>query len=235
MNLIILDKKDFISEDTVRLTGRRTEHVFSIQKAETGRTLNIGLLNGNIGKGSIISISKICLEMKVIFTEKPPPPLPLTLILALPRPKTFKKVIHAAVSMGVKKIYFIESWKVDKSYWQSPVLTEEELDKQIILALEQGKDTILPEIIFKRRFKPFTEDDIPDIIHDSYPILAHPTSSGQCPYNINKHITLAIGPEGGFTEYEIDLFTKQGFREVSIGKRVLRVEVAVPAIINRLI
>ncbi len=235
MNLIILYKNDFITENIVRLTGRRAAHILLVHKAEIGKSLAVGLLNSNMGKGTITNISKNSLEMNVVLSEKSPVSLPLTLIIALPRPKTFKKAIHAAVSMGVKKIYVIESWKVDKSYWQSPVLNKDKLEQQIILALEQGKDTILPEIIFKRKFKPFVEDEIPGIIKDSCPILAHPTASQNCPYNLKKEITLAIGPEGGFTEYEINLLMKQGFNTVSIGERVLRVEFAIPAIITRLI
>ena len=234
MNLILLHKNDFTSKNVVCLTGRRLEHILLVHNAEIGKSLTVGLLNGNIGKGTITNISNNSIEMNVILDKNPPCPLPLTLILALPRPKTFKKAVHAAISMGVKKIYVIESWKVDKSYWQSPTIRKDKLEQQIILALEQGKDTILPEIIFKRRFKPFAEDDIPDIINDSYPILAHPSAEKQCPYNINKHITLAVGPEGGFTEYEINLLVKQGFNTFSIGKRILRVEFAVPAIISRL-
>ena len=235
MNLIILHKSDFISDNTVRLTGRRAAHILLIHKAEVGKSLTVGLLNSKMGKGTITTISKNCLEMSVMLSKKPPSPLPLTLILALPRPKTLRKAVHAAVSMGVKKIYIIESWKVDKSYWQTPSLNKDEIEQLIILALEQGKDTILPEIILKRRFKPFIEDEVPEILKDSYPILAHPSAPAKCPYNLNKHITLAIGPEGGFTEYEINLFLKHGFNAVSTGTRVLRVEFAVPAIINRLI
>ena len=151
MNLIILYKNDFITENIVRLTGRRAAHILLVHKAEIGKSLAVGLLNSNMGKGTITNISKNSLEMNVVLSEKSPVSLPLTLIIALPRPKTFKKAIHAAVSMGVKKIYVIESWKVDKSYWQSPVLNKDKLEQQIILALEQGKDTILPEIIFKRK------------------------------------------------------------------------------------
>ena len=235
MNLILLHKDDFISENSVRLTGRRTEHILLIHKAEIGKSLTIGLLNGNMGKGTITNISQNCLEMDVILNETPPLPLPLTLILALPRPKTFKKAIHAAISMGIKEIFVIESWKVDKSYWQSPVIEKDKLEKQFILALEQGKDTIFPKVSFRRRFKPFVEDEIPEIIKNTWPILAHPTANRDCPYNLDKHITLAIGPEGGFTEYEINLLIQQGFNAVSIGKRILRVEFAIPAIINRLI
>ncbi len=235
MNLILINKNDFISRNTVEIKGRRAKHIFSVHRAVKGKELNIGLINGKLGKGVVIELNSELIKLNCKFNQTPPSPIPLTLILALPRPKTFKKAIHAAITLGVKKIYIIESWKVDKSYWQSPVITTEQLNEQIVLALEQSKDTIFPDIAFKRRFKPFVEDELAKIIRDTTPLLAHPNSTEQCPYNSSSPITLAIGPEGGFTEYEVQSFEKQGFTSVSIGPRILRVEYAIPALINRII
>ena len=235
MNLILLNNSDFISKNTVKIYDRRAKHIFTVHKASKGKKLNIGLINGNLGTGTVIELTSNEVKLLVELKSPPPPPLPLTLIFALPRPKTLKKAIHAAITIGVKKIFVIESWKVDKSYWQSPVLAPEHLNEQILLALEQSKDTIIPEINFKRRFKPFIEDELPKITEKTYPILAHPGSAKQCPYNCIKPITLAIGPEGGFTDYEVQSFEKQGFTSVSIGPRIIRIEYAIPAIINRLV
>ena len=136
--------------------------------------------------------------------------------------------------MGVKKFIAIESWKVDKSYWDSPALSEAETREQFILGLEQGGDTALPEITFKRRFKPFVEDELPGIIKDKLPLLAHPGAVHDCPRNVAGPLVLCLGPEGGFTEYEVALLEKCGMQPVSIGTRILRTEFAVCAILGRL-
>jgi 16S rRNA (uracil1498-N3)-methyltransferase len=234
MNLILLQNKDFISEAQVSISGRRAEHVLSVHKAEIGKQLTVGLSNGKMGTGTVTSLNNDKIEMKVILSDNPPTPIPLTLILALPRPKSLKKALHVATTLGVKKIYLIETWKVDKSYWQSPLLQPEEIKKQLILGLEQAKDTILPEVIMKRRFKPFIEDEVPEIIKSSIPFVAHPTDANQCPFNFKKPVTLAIGPEGGFTEYEVNKFMEQGFTPISIGERIQRVEFAIPVIIGKI-
>lgn len=214
--------------------SRRVLHIQGVLKALPDDQIKVGLLNGRIGTGKILSSTPEKIELKVDLTSEPPATLPVTLIFALPRPKTYKKILQAATAMGVKKFIAIASWKVDKSYWESPVLSQEETREQFILGLEQGGDTVLPEISFKRRFKPFVEDDLPEIIKSGLPLLAHPGAICPCPRNVSGSVVLCIGPEGGFTEYEVELLEKQGVQPVNIGSRILRTEFAVCTILGRL-
>lgn len=236
MNLIILFESDFTdsSHSQVILTGRRKEHLISVFRADKGKTLHVGLLNGNVGEGVVESINSKEAVMTVHLLTSPPSPLPITLLLALPRPKSLKKAIEAVTSLGVKTIYLMESWRVEKSFWSSPVLSKETLEEQLILGLEQARDTTLPTINIRRRFKPFIEDEIPSIIKESRALAAHPYGASPCPRGLNTAVTLAVGPEGGFIPYEIELLKKYGFEPVSLGERILRVEYALPALIGRI-
>jgi len=234
MNLIILFQEDFITENKVVLKDRRLRHVLNVHRAKVGDTLRVGLLNDKMGKGLITKLNEKELEMEVELTEKSPEPLNVQLVLALPRPKALKRIIQDVTTMGIKKIYVIKTWRVEKSFWSSPVLEEKSLFENMILGLEQGKDTILPEIEIVKLFKPFVEDRIPDIIKGTRAIVAHPIAEKECPRNVKEPITLAIGPEGGFIPYEIDMLQKQGFEVVSLGERILRVETAIPVILGRL-
>jgi len=236
MNLIILFENDFI-DDThqhVLFCGRRKEHIISVFKAEIGKSLKVGLLNGSTGTGIIEKIGSSEIEMSVTLTESPPPPLPIKLIMALPRPKSLKKAIEAASSLGIKEIYLIESRRVENSFWSSPVISKESLDEHLILGLEQARDTIMPSISIKRRFKPFIEDEVSSIIKGTQAFVAHPYNTQPCPFALNTPLTIAIGPEGGFIPYEIELFKKYGFRPISLGTRILRVENAIPFLVGRI-
>src|SRR5687768_16724129 len=141
--------------------------------------------------------------MRITLTADAPPPLPLTLVLALPRPKVLNRVIAGATSLGVKRIYLTNAWRVEKSYWKSPRLSEENLLAQRVLGLEQARDTALPTIDLRRFFRTFVEDELSGIGRDSLALVAHPAATTECPRNVARPVTLAIGPEGGFIEEEI--------------------------------
>lgn len=232
MNLILLFADDFVEEHRVRLDGRRREHVRSVHRAEVGATLTVGLLDGRMGRGIVETLDP--LEMTVALDEAPPPPLPVTLVLALPRPKVLNRVIAGATSLGIKRIYLINAWRVEKSYWKSPRLAEENLMQQRILGLEQARDTALPSIELRRLFRPFVEQELPAIIAGTRPLVPHPGAAVEAPRDVREPVTLAIGPEGGFIAAEIESLQRIGFTPVSLGPRILRVETAVSAAIGRM-
>ena len=235
MNLIILFAEDFIGDPhRVRLHGRRQAHVLGVHRARVGETLRVGLLNGQLGTGRITALSADALEMEVTLEHAPPPPLPLTLLLALPRPKSLKRVLQAVTAMGVKRIVLMNAWRVEKSYWESPVLHPATVREQLVLGLEQAGDTRLPAVMLRPRFKPFVEDEVPAWCRDTRALLAHPPALQPCPRGVGEAVTLAVGPEGGFIDYEVELLQAQGFEAVSLGERILRVEHAVPALLGRL-
>lgn len=137
-------------------------------------------------------------------------------------------------AMGVKRIVLLNSFRVEKSFWQSPVLKHENIQKQLVLGLEQARDTILPEVLLKPFFKPFTEDETPALIKDTLALIAHPAAQEPCPRDVRQPVTLAIGPEGGFIPYEVDKLISCGFHAVHLGERILNIEAAVPSLISRL-
>jgi RsmE family RNA methyltransferase len=225
LNLILLFADDFIEDNVVRLTGRRVAHVTSVHRATVGDELVVGIEGGGIGRGVVTRLDAEALEMRVVIDREPPKALDVTLVLALPRPKVLNRVIAGATSMGVKRILLINAWRVEKSYWKSPKLSDENLLVQRILGLEQAGDTILPSIELRRFFRPFVEDELPAIIEGTKALVPHP-GAGEALRPVEK-VTFAIGPEGGFIKEEIASLERIGFTQVSLGERILRVETAV--------
>ena len=234
MNYVLLEHEDFVGENRVRLEGRRLLHVREILRSNSGDELRVGIIGGKTGKARVERIDGDALELAVQLETEPTAPLPLRLILALPRPKVLNRIIAAAASMGIREIDLINSWRVEKSYWKSPRLSAENLRMQYILGLEQAGDTILPAIRLHRLFKPFLREELPKSIGDKLALLAHPRGAMEAPRNVRQPVVLAIGPEGGFIEQEIQTFREIGFTAVSLGPRILRVETAIACLIGRL-
>lgn len=234
MNLILLSEDDFVGQNCVQLQGRRLKHILTVHCAAVGDQLSVGLLNGPTGKGTVTTLTPDAVTLELHLDQKPPAPLPTTLILALPRPKVLKRVLIATTSMGVKRIYLLNSFRVEKSFWKSPLLSKQRIDEFLILGLEQAKDTVMPEVQLRPLFKPFAEDELPEIIKDTLALVAHPAAEEQCPRGLHQPVTVAIGPEGGFIPYEIEKLASIGFRPVNLGQRPLRVETVVPALLSKL-
>ncbi|WP_022668814.1 16S rRNA (uracil(1498)-N(3))-methyltransferase [Desulfospira joergensenii] len=234
MNLILFKDRDFISPDRVELSGRRFDHITRVLKGKPGQKILCGRLNKKIGQATILSIRSRSMEMEVDLTLEPPPPLPLTLVLALPRPKMLRRIIESTTSLGVKQIYLVNSWRVEKSFWQSPLLEDENIEKSMILGLEQARDTLLPKVYKKRIFTRFVKQELPNLATDRFCITAHPKTSQICPSGVNQETVLVIGPEGGFIDLEVKTLEDHGFSTFSLGPRILKVETAVPYLISRL-
>lgn len=234
MNLLLLLPDDFISSDRVQIRDRRLQHLNKVINTKPGDTLKAGLINGGIGSAEIMTIDSDVAELRVELSGTAPPSLALNLILALPRPKMLRRILQATTILGIKSIHLIGSWRVEKSYWQSPFLSAEKIHEQLILGLEQAIDTKLPEVHLHPYFKPFAEDELNTIAGNSTRLVAHPSANAGIPSQTQEAVTLAIGPEGGFIPYEIEKFTELGFAAVSLGPRILTVEVAVSSIISRL-
>ena len=234
MNLILLHDEDFTGDALVTLSGRRLQHVIEVHRAKVGDCLRVGRLGGLIGEGRVHSLTFNKLELEVSFNQPPPVSMPITLLLALPRPKMLKRVLQAVTSLGVKQFYLINSYRVEKSFWGSPMLETEKLQEHLLLGLEQACDTILPRVYLKQRFKPFVEDELATFTAGTSCFVAHPLASESCPIGCKGPLTLAIGPEGGFISYEVEKLQELGFLPVSLGPRILRVETAVPVLLSRL-
>ncbi|NQD91653.1 16S rRNA (uracil(1498)-N(3))-methyltransferase [Pseudomonas sp. CrR25] len=234
MNLLLLEDDDFVAADRVRLSGRRLKHLHEVHRAEAGDSLRVGRLNGRMGRGHLLSLGADAAELQVELDQPPPAKLPLTLLLALPRPKMLRRVLQTISAMGVPRLILLNSYRVEKSFWQTPFLEPAALREQLILGLEQARDTVLPEVLIEKRFKPFVEDRLPQLAVGSLGLVGHPGAYPPCPRAVERAVTLAIGPEGGWIPYEVEKLQQAGLQPVQLGERILRVETAVAALLARL-
>lgn len=234
MNLLLLEQDDFVAADRALLRGRRLTHLHEVHRAAVGDQLRVGRLDGLMGQATLLRLEADEAELAIELDQPPPAKLPLTLLLAVPRPKMLKRILQTVSAMGVQHLVLLNSFRVEKSFWQTPFLAPEKIREQLILGLEQARDTRLPQVTLEKRFKPFVEDRLPQLVAGTTGLVAHPGAFPPCPRAIQGPVTLAIGPEGGWIPYEVEMLQAAGFTAVQLGERILRVETAVPALLARL-
>ncbi len=233
MNLIIVDNNE-IKDNMVRLTDRRAKHIVKVLRCEPGDHVKIGVLHGKIGVGTVTLIHRkypFMVEIDPDFFSSPPEKVPLDLILALPRPIMMRRIFSQITSLGIGTIHIINAARVEKSFWKAGIIEPDEYMEHLLHGLEQAVDTVPPTVMFHPKFRPFIEDILPEIKNRYNDLLiAHPLSEKMLHQHINVHskkVLIAIGPEGGWVDFEVEKFQALGFSGFHLGRRILKVDTAV--------
>ncbi|MGM8871692.1 16S rRNA (uracil(1498)-N(3))-methyltransferase [Psychrobacter sp. 2Y5] len=247
MNSILLPEAQFSGTFARIVSPLQIAHIDKVLGLKVGDTIKIGQLGGKLGSAIIDDITPTVIQLREVeLALAPPAKLDLTVILALPRPKVLRRLIMDMTALGVANIILINSYRSQKSYWQSPTLSR--LDEFVLEGLQQSVDTIAPSITIEKRFKPFVEDKLPGLLTAAkgQAIVAHPYGSlslsaylqrayidGGLPENNGLPKIVCIGSEGGWIDYEIELLATQGCQALTIGPRILRTEAAVNVIVGQ--
>ncbi|MAY36917.1 MAG: 16S rRNA (uracil(1498)-N(3))-methyltransferase [Spongiibacteraceae bacterium] len=234
MNLLLLEPGEVTPEGTALLCDHRHHHLRKVLGSQPGDTLKVGLLGGLCGSAIVDATDENETRLGQIVCQKAPPAkLPLTLILALPRPKAARRICRTAAELGIEHLVLLNSYRVEKSYWQSPLLSEARILEYFYEGLEQAGDTVLPTLQIEKRFKPFVEDRLPAMLTGKRALVAHPYAA-ESAQGSDTPTVLVVGPEGGFIPYEIDKLCEAGMSGITLGERILRVESAVPTLLAKL-
>ncbi len=228
MNIILIRPEE-TNGTNATIKGDRFKHIKEVLKGKMGTVIRTGLLGGQMGTSVIIGINSYSVMLKMNHTEEPPEPSGVTVILALPRPKVYRRIVFGMVCAGVKDIHIINTWRVDKSYWDSPYLEKARLNEYFFDALQQAKDTMMPRLTYHRFFNDFINDALPSLPAENR-YFAHPYDSSETEFSTPA--VVAIGCEGGFIEKEADSFIRNGFKPFSLGERILTTEYAVPYVLG---
>ena len=233
MNIILLRESDWTDGQVVRLNDYRAQHVISVIQPAVGQLLRVGLINGHKGIGTVTAIDQATVQLEVTLTEVPPERHPTRLVLALPRPKMLRRILRTVAEFGVDEVHLIHSYRVEKSFWQSPYLQKSKVEAALVQGLERAGDTILPVVTEHRRFKPFMEDSLSSIAAERDLVIAHPSGEDRLQTEDGKNRCLLVGPEGGFIDYEIELAQSRGAKVAHLGNRIMSVDTAVCAVLAR--
>ncbi|MDF1653855.1 MAG: 16S rRNA (uracil(1498)-N(3))-methyltransferase [Coxiellaceae bacterium] len=207
---------------------KESRHIVQVMRLRAGDSLTV--FNGQGGEylAEVIGVHKRKAQIKIKqqYVGCPAPQMPIHLGQAVSRGERMDYAIQKSVEMGVSTITPILSErcgvKIDAergakrlAHWQGVAIS----------AAEQSGRCEVPEILPICRYEQWLQQ-----VESDRKWIAMPQSEWQDNVEASNEkpqsLTIAIGPEGGFTEQECQLALQQHFQPVQFGPRVLRTETA---------
>ncbi len=237
MNLLLLEPEAVAAGGAIALDLRRATHVREVLRLGVGGRLRAGVIGGALGTAAITRLDADAVEVTFASEALAPAPAPIDLILAVPRPKALGRALQAAAAMAVRQVHLVNAWRVDKSYLDSPRAAPRAIRADLVLGAEQGVTTHLPEVTLHRRLMAWFDAASPALPAGPR-VIAHARGAAMIedaiPIGHRGPVAIAIGPEGGWIEREVETFAARGFAVVALGAPILRVEAAVVAALAQL-
>ena len=230
MNLILLEPDEIQADGLAVLTGKRARHVREVLQAAPGEEIRVGVVDGPMGVATVLEDSKQ-LHLSCTFSNEIPSIPRVDLLLAMPRPKVMNRLWPVLASLGVGRVMISNAWKTERNYFDTHVLEPEHIREALIEGLQQARDTRLPPVGVHKQFKKLVEDKLDGFGPYAARLVAHP-GEGAFPSEKlaalprDARVLLAVGPEGGWTPFELELLAAHGFENVSWGPRALRTDTA---------
>ncbi len=235
MNLVLLDPSEVAADGVARLQDRRAQHILDVLRARPGQTLRVGVVNGPRGTGVVLDAGGGAVTLRCALDRPPMPGTGVSLLLALPRPKVLKRLWAPLAALGVERIVLTNAARVEREYFDTHWLDPANYGPLLREGLEQAGDTHLPDVRIERRLKPFVEDSLDSLFPRGARLLAHPRSAAPIRSVApapGEPVLVAVGPEGGWNDYETALLTSHRFVAVSLGERALRTDTACVALVS---
>jgi RsmE family RNA methyltransferase len=234
VNLILCEAFEAGADGMVTLTGARAAHVRGVLGARPGDTVRIGIIDGPKGRGEVLELDDDNVVLRCAFDSLIPAPPAVDLLLALPRPKVLRRLWAQFAALGVGRIILTNASRVERHYFDTHVLEESTYRPLLIEGLQQAGDTRLPRVSIHRQFRILIEDELDAQSSNELRLVAHPgvgRSLTTLAHDPHRRVLLAIGPEGGWNAFELELLTRHGFETISLGPRILRTDTACIALL----
>ena len=235
MNLILLEPGEVGDGGALSLSGVRAGHLLKVLKVAPGHRVRVGVLDGPCGVGTVQSIAGGTVELRCAFDATLPPRPRVDLLLALPRPKVMRRLWAQIAALGAGQIILTNAERVERNYFDTHVLTPECYGPLLVEGLQQARDTWRPHVSIHKQFKILIEDELDGLFPGGLRLVADPAATKSAAAAVREsaeeRILLAIGPEGGWNDFERALLEAHGFQPVGMGPRTLRTDTACIALL----
>lgn len=217
---------DEVSGNRASLTGAHADHLARVLRARVGNEFDI-VANGVLHRGRVAEIRERRVEFEL--GEVIPPesvPVQLTLVLAIFKFDRMEWAIEKCTELGVSRMVPVVASRTDAHLASAAPKRVERWRRIALQASEQSRRQSPPEIPNPIRLR--------DIVALSAKLkIVLSEAEDQCQLRdihlAGDEVGLAIGPEGGWTGEELEMFEKQGWLAASLGPTILRAETAAMA------
>src|ERR1700761_5327867 len=217
---------DTFTDTTASLTGDQAAHLARVLRAEPGQIFDV-VANGFLHRAEIMSVS----DSEVVFTLheelEADAALPVHLLLAVFKFDHLEWGIEKATELGAERITPVLARRTEKHLSQAATKRVERWRRIVREASQQSRRTDVPEVddpVTLKLFLPTVDANLKLLLAETEEENTIRAALEATP--ANGSIALAIGPEGGWTADEMQLFRDSGWQHVTLGPRILRAETA---------
>jgi 16S rRNA (uracil1498-N3)-methyltransferase len=241
-----------IAADRLTLSGPEAHHLIHVMRATAGTQVTLFDGSGNEFSAAVQRVGRADVDLSILSRESVNRELPfhLTLGVALPKGDRQKWLVEKAVELGVTRIVPL---RTERGVAQPVEQALVRLRRAVIEASKQCGRNRLLQIDVPQSWPDFVAD-VADMLcrfmahpggqQDARQLadsvrcvpLLRKSSAGNngdlppstaCEQPIDRSdVSLAVGPEGGFTDQEVTSAAAAGWRTLDLGPRILRVETA---------
>jgi len=219
---------DEVEGDRATLLGEHAAHLAKVLRAQVGQQFDVAA-NGRVRRGEITSVTaeRVDFLLQEIVDAAVSNLREITLLLSVFKFDRLEWALEKAVELGVSTIVPVIAHRTESHLASSAAKRVERWRRIARESSQQSRRSTEPEItapiklldaVAKRSGTRvlLSEHETPERVSLKNIIAEHPM----------EPLTLAIGPEGGWTQEELELFRKSGWLFASLGPTVLRVETA---------
>ncbi|HEY4356363.1 MAG TPA: RsmE family RNA methyltransferase [Acidobacteriaceae bacterium] len=217
------------------LTGGQALHLARVLRAQPGQVFDV-VANGFLHRAEITSVT----ESEVVFTLheelEAESALPVHLLLAVIKFDHYEWGIEKATELGAARITPVLARRTEKHLAQAAAKRVERWRRITREASQQSRRSDIPEVDDPQPLKSALAGiDTPVKLllaeteqENTIAAALQAGASGNHP----MRLAFAVGPEGGWTADEMQLFTDHGWKHITLGPRILRAETAAIAALS---
>ncbi|WP_263378542.1 RsmE family RNA methyltransferase [Granulicella paludicola] len=215
---------DSRTDTTATLTGDQAVHLARVLRAQPGQIFDV-VAGGFLHRAEVLSVN----EESVVFTLheelEAEAALPVHLLMAVFKFDHMEWGIEKATELGAARITPVLARRTEKHLAQAAAKRVERWRRITLEASKQSRRTDVPTIDEPMPLKLA----LSHVTSETKLLLAETEQENSLRAALQgevSRVSLAIGPEGGWTPEEMSLFSGSGWQPVTLGPRILRAETA---------